>query len=476
MTSLARFSLLSARPCTALTLALGLCAAPAAAHFVWIDVGPGPQRVVRLSFGEAPQELTDAKLLARLAPAQVRDAAGGALVLVSGDGAWTGAAGGPGGVTASETWGVVERDGEIFLLEYYARGTATLAEAGASTGAPLEVLARQDGAQVVASVRRGATGVANSPVYVHFPSGRKLELTADEQGDVRFDLDGAGLYGVRARWMEERQGSAEGKEFSEVRHYATLTFGATAPAAPAAAEADTTTPAAGRMPNGADAVAYALLEGAHDARQVLPTDYPGFRCGLVYQQGDSVHEGQLVYHRKGAPEIEFSDLDEESLTWVHDQVLNQCGHRRGGDFADGDGRYPLQLGPRDDNPYGQLIVVNDDMQSSYRVRDDKVLEVTRVGDGMRFTISVIETMDADDGKYLANHFVVSYRDEQTGALKKFQGYRDRYAHVDGVWLPASRTILEVGDETSPVVRHLRYQSPVRLTDSDAGEQAAAGDG
>jgi Protein of unknown function (DUF3386) len=462
-----------ARSWMSLGLAIALAAAPAAAHFMWLEVGSGSRPVLRLSFGEAPQEPTDADLLPRLAPAQVRDAAGGALVLASGDGAWTGTLGGSGGATAALDWGVVDRDGETFSLQYYAKATPSLAEAGADMGLPLEVIARQDGTQVVARVRRGGTGVANSPVHVHYPSGRSLELTADERGEVRFDLDGAGVYGVRARWMEEREGSANGKAFGEVRHYATLSFASSASAL-AAAPAGAPAAAVASAHAEADPVAYALLKGAHDSRQVMPADDPGFRCDLVFEKGDATYMGHLVYRRQGQTEVEFDGLDEKSLKWVRDQVLNQVGHRRGGDFAKGDGKYPLQLGPKDDNPYGQLILVNDDMGSSYRVRDDRVLEVTRVADGLRFTISVIETMDADDGKYLANHFVVSYRDEHTGVLKKFEGYRDKYAHIDSLWLPVWRTVLEVGDAPSPLVRTIRYRNVVRLQPSEGEIQAEGG--
>jgi hypothetical protein len=433
-------------------------AAPAQAHFLWVAVDPGAQKS-NLTFGETPDEVTPEGLVARLAAAQVRDGAGKTLTLTEGESGWVGPLPGKALVAATQSWGVVDRSGDgtgAFLLEYYAKGGAGLSETAAEAALPFELFARQDAGQIVATLRRGEQVVAESPVRISLPSGRALDRTSDAKGEVRFDSEGGGQYGVRARWLEDRKGESGGKSYGEVRHYTTLTFALPDRAASAAAPASEPQPAAAK-PQQADPAAYDLLKKAHDSRQVMPVDYPGFRCELVFQQGDQVWRGELIYRRKGETEVRLPGTDEASLGWARGQILNLVGHRRGGDFAQGDGRHPLQLGPDDGNPYGRLILLNDELKSSYRVRDNRVTEVTRVGGGSRFTISVLEAMDADDGKYLANHFIVTYRDAVTGALQKFEGYRDSYSRIHGVWLPTARTVIEVADELSPEVRTLRLR-------------------
>ena len=237
---------------------------------------------------------------------------------------------------------------------------------------------------------------------------------------------------------------------------------------PATSPQPSTTPGAGDR--AADPVAYALLSAAHDARQVMPPGFPGFHCALVLEEGEASWKGKLVYRRAAETEVLFEGLDAERLAWARRQLLNLIGHRRGGDFRDGDGRHPLELVPGDSNDFGRLIRVHDGAGSSYRVRDGKVLEVTRTMDGSTFTISVIDTREADPGKYLANHFVVSYRDTATGAVQRFEGYRDSYARVDGVWLPVVRSVLTVTEEPTPSIRVLRLVDHRRL---DEGEAAAA---
>jgi hypothetical protein len=449
-------------------------------------VGEGSPNA-HLTFGETPDEKTPKDLVPKLATARAWDGAGHTVALTQGQGGWTGqAAAGSKTVAVTQSWEVVDRSGDgtgAFLLEYYAKGGTGLKETAADLQLPFELFARQEAGQLVATVRLHGTALPGSPVHISLPSGRSVDRTSDAQGEVRFDPDGKGLYGLRARWINERKGQSEGKAYGEVRHYTTLTFALTkaegahsasvaaapAPAAPAPAPAPAPRDGAAK-PAKADPAAYALLKEAHDARQVMPPTFPGFRCDLVFQQGDDVFRGELVYRRQGETEVRLPGADAASLEWARGQILNLVGHRRGGDFAQGDGKYPLQLGPEDHNSYGRLILVNDESRSSYRVRDHRVTEVTRTMEGSRFTISVIESMDADPGKYLANHFLVAYRDAATGALQKLEGFRDSYDHVQGVWLPTSRTVIEVSDKISPVVRTLRFRNIETLAAAAAAAQ------
>jgi hypothetical protein len=65
----------------------------------------------------------------------------------------------------------------------------------------------------------------------------------------------------------------------------------------------------------------------------------------------------------------------------------------------------------------------------------------------------METMEADPGKYLSKHFIVSYRNLIDKSLEQVDGFRDGYDKVDGVWLPQKRIVLTVTkDQESPRTR------------------------
>lgn len=171
------------------------------------------------------------------------------------------------------------------------------------------------------------------------------------------------------------------------------------PVAPVAAarEAAPALPATGNPK--ADPAAYALLRAAHDARQVLPADFPGFEADVTYRAGAKSVTGKLKYRRGEKASLEVTGLSEDEKDWFQDQVLSFIGHRRGGDFAKGDGRNPLRFGGGPDAPaenaFGKLIELDDAIKSNYRVRDNKVIEVTRTMGDTRFTITVNSTFEAD---------------------------------------------------------------------------------
>jgi hypothetical protein len=440
----------------------------ASAHFLWQRIEPGARPRVALTFGENPDEATSATLLARLTGARAWDQKGNAIELASETSQLAATLAGEATVVAgSRTWGVVDKTGDgtgAFFLEYYSKAAASVADSAASMKLPLEVFAKREGSQVIATVRRGDAAQANTTVYVYSPTSEEVaEYTTDASGTIRFEASAVGLYGLRARWIEPRAGESDGKKFGEVRHYSTLTFHAGGFGA-----AGSATEAACAKPSAANPVAFSLLKAAHDARQVMPEGYLGFRCEVHVQEAEKTWNGTLVYRRGGETEVEIKDLDAENLEWVRGQLLNAVGHRRGGNFAEGDGKYPLELADDDGNPFGRLILLHDKMDSRYRVRENKVTEVTRTSDESCFTITVVETMEADDGKYLANHFLVSYRDPETSALQKVEGYRDSYVHVENAWLPSSRTVVLIDGNTSPRVRTIRLRKHEKLTPTAGG--------
>jgi hypothetical protein len=208
----------------------------------------------------------------------------------------------------------------------------------------------------------------------------------------------------------------------------------------------------------ADPQAYALLKAAHDARQVVPAGFAGYTAKVLFMDGDKKYTGTVTYERNATKDpirLEMAGLDEEAKAWIEDMVGNQIGHRRGGDFAKGDGRNPLSLGGNV-NSFGTLIKLNDRLKSEYRVRDNKVTEVTREMGDTRFTISVIGTQEGDAGKYMSTHFTVVYRNSKTGAINQVDGFRDSYTRWKKVWLPKARSVMTFGDKETPRLRSINY--------------------
>lgn len=208
-----------------------------------------------------------------------------------------------------------------------------------------------------------------------------------------------------------------------------------------------------KIPEGAEKDAWRLLKAAHDGRQVMPVDFNGFDANLTFTEDDTKYSGKVTYRKNTGTKIDIAHLKGEPLDWLQDKLASFIGHRRGDNFSDGDGKNPITFGAEDKSPYGRLVELHDRMNSKYRIKDNKVREVTRTTPESTFTISVMETMEADPGKYLSKHFIVSYRNLIDKSLEQVDGFRDGYDKVDGVWLPQKRIVLTVlKDQESPRTR------------------------
>jgi hypothetical protein len=473
---------------SAIALCATLAARPAHAHFLWGEVTQDTPPVAQLSFNEEPGGVSDGDMVARIEAARAWDDKGKTIALQTAGAVRSGVLKGGRVFGADQNFGVLDRTKEgrgVFKLLYYTKAALTLDDANQSVKLPFELFARRDGAdRIVVTVKRGAAPYASAKLNVYTPlQDKPTPLTSDVNGEIRFEAKTPGLYGIRAAWVDETPGEEGGKKYPFIRNYSTLTFRVAA-STPAAQDAipqsgaasmgltKTSRPPVGPNPK-ADKAAYELLKNAHDNRQTMPESFAGFTAKVTYIKDGVASEGTLTYRRKGKTEIVFPTLAKDEYSWVEDKLMNLIGHRRGGDFNEGDGRYPLSFDKRPDNNFGKLVDVNDGMRSEYRVKDNVVREVTREMGGIRFTISVIETIETDGGKYLANHFIVSYRDAKTGDLKMFEGYRDRYSKIDGVWLPTARFVftsrgITPGDSDSATFQILKLGDIKPL---DAGKLA-----
>jgi uncharacterized GH25 family protein len=449
------------------------------AHFLWAEIGEAKSGEktyeARLAFAEASGEITTGVPVEKINAARAWTPNTKSLALTTSGAMRRAVLQGERVFGASQTWGVLDKTAEgrsVFKLEYWSKAAATLDDASQNAGLGLELFAQRDeNNRVLTTLKRGAQTVANASIYLHEPNSDKPRIIqTDAKGEARFEISEAGLFGLRANWNDETPGQLDGKAYKLTRHYTTLTFraapgGLVKTAAPASSQnvaANLKRVERGPHPS-VDMQAYELLKSAHDRRQVMPPNFAGFTAKVTYKKDGKATNGTVTYRRQGKTEIAFAGLPQDEMRWVEDKLLNQIGHRRGGDFNDGDGRYALSLGKGAPNSFGTLIELNDGMKSSYRVKDRTVTEVTRTAGGTRFTISVLETQEADAGKYLANHFMVSYRDEKTGALQMIEGYRDTYAKVDGVWLPLARIVVTSG-AVDPTAEPVVTMQSIRLSD------------
>jgi hypothetical protein len=457
-----------------------LLARPANAHFLWGQISESsdtPSFQVTLAEGSGEMTTTS---LDKIKTAKAWSVSGAPLSLSVQGAALASSFDGTDQVAAAhQMYGVLDKTAQgrgVFLLEYEAKAARDISKAGLNAKLGLELFAHRDGSEVLATLKHNGKIVPNAVVKLHEPGAdaeKPRDLTTNAQGQIRFDASESGLYGLRTTAVENTPGTFEGKKYDLLRRYTTLTF-SVAPAQGATLKtvALAAAPAAEPMGNAkADPKAYALLKAAHDARQVLPVNFAGYTAKVTYRDGANKIEGTVRLEGGKKLEMSFPTATGDDKDWIEDTVGNIIGHRRGGTFATGDGKNPLTFG--DSNEFGPLIELHDRFNSSYRVKDNKVTEVTREMGDSRFTISVVQTQEADPGKYISNHFTVAYRSKTTGELQKVDAFHDDYANWNKVWVPASRTVLTIDKAVTPRVRTLTFSDYKSIAPSTLAQMPVA---
>jgi len=394
---------------SATILTLFLLAAPAQAHFIWLAPHDGKQ--VRMVFSE-DTEPDPAVPIAKIAQTQVHVRSGvkpvAAEKTAAADHYLIAVPGGPAEVGAVCEYGVLAKSGDPFLLCYYAKTLIGAAQARGMNH-PLEIYPVAGGAF---EVRWQGKPLAGAEVVIDATGQDTKKTKSDGEGRVSAGPVKSGMVLLRAKHIEAKAGDRGGKEFKEIRHYATLTV----------TQANTASE---------DPAATKLLAEARAARAVWEK-FPGFSADLVVNRNGQLVKTNVAVDAKGKVQLRMEDGDLKD--WTRRQVASLVAHRLPGAtelstpcaFAD----------PVMDHPQGRTIrVLNDELHSSYRIRDKQILEVNRAMGETRFTITVLENLWTKEKQYLPVAYVVNTWDAKSNQLRSSAAHHDTWTRVGAYDLP-----------------------------------------
>jgi hypothetical protein len=186
----------------------------------------------------------------------------------------------------------------------------------------------------------------------------------------------------------------------------------------------------------ADPAASKLLADARAARAMWK-DFPGFRADIEVNLDGKVSKGTVEVNPDG--KAKYDGLSKDAEAWVKPVLGSIIGHRIDGPVHD----TPCAFVDEDTaHPQGRLIrVLNDEMHSGYRIRDDQILTVNRSVEGRPFTISVLENRKNAEGKYLSVSFVVDRWNPTTGELVRSEANLQGFTRVGRFDLPSTARVI-----------------------------------
>lgn len=230
-------------------------------------------------------------------------------------------------------------------------------------------------------------------------------------------------------------------------------------------------------PLAAGPTASELLAAARQNRETLSPNFAGFRSGLVVHKDGTLHEGRMHFRPPITLEVEFDDVEvrKAAKRTIRSMLSHRMPTRAEGSAA----QERVTFGGEDLHALGRKVFLGDDLDSSYRIRDHRILEVDRRMQDERLVITVMETEETASGKYLPTHFFVVNYDRSTGAVLHSAAYRDAYGAVGGEYLPLSRQVASTVEGRTEVLRiewrdlELLAPLPTAGSESSTAEGATA---
>lgn len=415
---------------TVVLLAALAIAQVAEAHYLWVTADPSACcQGVRVAFGEVPDS-GEAELIGRIENTKLW-ADGKALKATRADDCLETVLPDPrpNAIDAVCDYGVMTRRGSAVLLQYAARTRAapgtTDSIAGEAADYPgLAWLAEAGKAPRVRALWRGKA-VANATVKVIHDEGEPREVQTDDRGDVPVtDLEGTTLL---LKVVKNARGSRDGRDYTEVRHYATLTV----------SPSDASTRAV-EEPESADQA----LQRAHDARANWGPDFPGFTADLTVRMDDKAVKGTVDVSPDGATTLDLPSGPAKD--WAKSQLRSIVMHRglNGPTRLEPGASF---LEPESGHPLGRLIKLPEGaMGATYRIKGDEIREINRTLKGSRFSDRILATRKNAEGELLPLAYTVSYWDNTTNELQKVETFHATWTRVGRLDLP--RTHLQIKSE------------------------------
>ena len=193
-----------------------------------------------------------------------------------------------------------------------------------------------------------------------------------------------------------------------------------------------------------DVNARELLHRAFDRTARWRADFVGFTATLIVNDDGVEHHGTVQVTMPRSVEVTVAEPGLQQ--WAQQQLAMMVGHRAYRAFDQSDGKYVLTLGPEEAHPLGRLIYIHGDgMNSRYRVRDERICQIQRSMERVKFTINIDDSMTTSDSKVLTTRFTVYYFSPSTGQLTQVESFTDDYAEVRGVVLPKARRVTFADD-------------------------------
>lgn len=199
-----------------------------------------------------------------------------------------------------------------------------------------------------------------------------------------------------------------------------------------------------------------LLQKVFEKTSRWPSDFSGFQADLCININGQETKGAVIV--KGPKEVTVTLSDPELQKWATNQLAMIAVHRGPRSFQESDGKYSLTLDADDNHPLGPRVFIHGDgMESFYRIKYERITQISRKMPHVAFTINAEESALTEDHKNLTTRYTVYYFSPKDSSLQNVDSFADTHVRVASADLPATRRIISY-ENGQVVAKTLLFQN------------------
>ena len=186
-----------------------------------------------------------------------------------------------------------------------------------------------------------------------------------------------------------------------------------------------------------------LFRDAFESRYTWDESFPGYSADVQLIQGQEAYRGKIFISRDLS--VEVSGVSSKQVEeGIYIQLLDVVTHRQATPFNESHGNHEFIKDSTDDVQFVSISVKGDSLDSSYKIRDREICQVTRIKGNTAFVIDTHENLDTGEG-YIASRYDAIFRDVKTNQVQTTLKFEDTYEKVGKYYLMTKQVVQDFQD-------------------------------
>ena len=186
-----------------------------------------------------------------------------------------------------------------------------------------------------------------------------------------------------------------------------------------------------------------LFRDAFESRYSWDEDFPGYSANVQLVQGEETYTGKIFI--RGDLSVEVSGVsDIQVQEGIYIQLRNVVTHCKPAPFDEEHKEHEFIKSSTDDTQAAVIIVKGKSLDSTYKIRDKQICQVTRIKGNTAFVIDNQENLDTGEG-YIANRYDAVFRDLKTNEIQSTLKFVDTYEKVGKYYLMTKQVVKDFQD-------------------------------